>query len=197
MSLFSGFTVPRSIKWSLIGSLTSNKWHVTWHIEDYNELLQHWNACQLFLYSAPCLDFSHLSLRCRYSMSPRRRWFSVARITATDLFFPRQEKCWRIEVFGATFIDQIWLTESQSSSLLPRLSSYLLPRCLVVLEFWLLLNEQVYCNALVDTIHVHMKRHTLSLPIHWHIFALTYIRFAFTLICACVCLCHVSIDVLI
>ena len=86
--------------------------------------------------------------------------------------------------------------ESQSSSLLSRLSSYLVPRCLVVLEFWLLLNEQVYCNALVDTIHVHMQRHTLSLPIHWHIFALTYIRNAFTLICACVCLCHVSIDVL-
>ena len=70
------------------------------------------------LYGALCLDFSHLFLRCRYSCPPAER-DSALRIAATD-FFPRQEKCWRIEVFGATFIDQIGLKESQSSSLLSR-----------------------------------------------------------------------------
>ena len=80
MSLFSGFTVPSSIKWSRLGRLTSNKWLVTWRIEA--STLQ-WIAATLkcmpaFSYCAPCLDFSHLSLRCRYSMSPCRRWFSVA-----------------------------------------------------------------------------------------------------------------------
>ena len=59
---------------------------------------------------------------------------------------------------------------------------------LVALEFWFLLNEQVYCNVLVGTIHVHMQRHTLSLSMHWHISAPTYICNAFALICACVCL---------
>lgn len=173
MSLFNGFTIPSSIKWSRLGSLTLNKWiqmpcnltywsfYITMNCCNIEMHVRLFILCSVFGLLSPVSEMSIF-------MSARRRWFSVA--NHGHGFFPRQEKCWRIEAFGATFIDQIGLKESQSSSLLSRFSSDLVPRCLVFLDFWFLLNEHVYCNVLVDTTHVHMQRHTLLI-----VYALAYL----------------------